>query len=83
MPVPDPHSAHPPDASPKPRDATLLEVVPAVLSSFLGIRKGKAMQKDAVSIRPHQVILVGIVLAALFVVSLLLLVRVIIRAAGA
>ena len=41
------------------------------------------MQKDAVSIKPHQVVLVGIALAAVFVVSLLLLVRVIIRAAGA
>ena len=50
--------------APKPRDATLPEVVGAVFSSFLGIRKGKAMQKDAVSIKPHQVVLVGIVLAA-------------------
>jgi len=73
----------PADHAPKPRDATLPEVVGAVFSSFLGIRKGKAMQKDAVSIKPHQVVLVGIALAAVFVVSLLLLVRVIIRAAGA
>jgi len=61
----------------------MLEVVPAVLGSFLGIRKGKAMRKDSVTIRPHQIVVVGVVLAALFVVSLLLLVRVIIRAAGA
>lgn len=81
----DPHGgpAADPSPPPTPRNATLFEVVPAVLSSFLGIRKGRSMQKDAVSIRPHQVIVVGIVLAALFVVSLLLIVRVIIRAAGA
>lgn len=86
MSVPDhPHDAPAADAAPKPppRNATMLEVVPAVLSSFLGIRKGRSMQKDAVSIRPHQVIVVGLVLAAAFVVSLLLIVRVIIRAAGA
>jgi len=82
------HEPQPPAESlsqhaPKPRDATLPEVVGAVFSSFLGIRKGKSMQKDAVSIKPHQVVLVGIALAAVFVVSLLLLVRVIIRAAGA
>jgi len=82
------HEPHPPadplaEHAPAPRDATLPEVVGAVFSSFLGIRKGKAMQKDAVSIKPHQVVLVGLALAAVFVVSLLLLVRVIIRAAGA
>ena len=85
MPTPEPHSPAEPhvDHAPKPRDASLPEVVGAVFSSFLGIRKGKAMHKDAVSIKPHQVVVVGIVLAAVFVVSLLLLVRVIIRAAGA
>ncbi|MFO1325063.1 MAG: DUF2970 domain-containing protein [Burkholderiales bacterium] len=75
-PPPDPVVAGPP------RNASLLEVVGAVFGSFLGIRKGHAMRKDAVTIRPHQVILVGIVLAALFVVSLLLLVRTIMRSAG-
>jgi hypothetical protein len=85
MPTPEPLPPSEPLAehAPKPRDASLPEVVGAVFSSFLGIRKGKAMQKDAVSIKPHQVVLVGIALAAVFVVSLLLLVRVIIRAAGA
>ena len=85
MPTPEPLPSSEPlaESPPKPRDATLPEVVGAVFSSFLGIRKGKAMQKDAVSIKPHQVVLVGIALAAVFVVSLLLLVRVIIRAAGA
>jgi hypothetical protein len=84
MPTPDPESrpAPPTENGPPPRNASLLEVVPAVFSSFLGIRKGKAMHRDAVSIRPHQVIIVGVVLAAVFVVSLLLLVRTIIRAAG-
>ena len=82
MPDPSPPSP-PPDEPAQNAQASLLEVVGAVFSSFLGIRKGKAMQKDAVSIKPHQVVLVGIALAAVFVVSLLLLVRVIIRAAGA
>ena len=54
-----------PQPDPPPRDATLREVVGTVFSSFLGIRKGAAMRKDAVKIRPHQVILVGVVLAAI------------------
>ncbi len=79
MPTPGP-SADPP---PPRRDATWLEVVPVVLSSFFGIRKGKSMRRDVVSIRPHQVIVVGILAAALLVACLVLLVRFIIRSAGA
>jgi uncharacterized transporter YbjL len=72
-----------PAERPPPRNASILQVVPAVFWSFVGVRKGKAMQKDVVNIRPHQVILVGIFLAAMFVVTLLVVVRMIIRAAGA
>jgi Protein of unknown function (DUF2970) len=84
MPPADPHS----DPSPAPRDqpprnASIPEVVKAVFSSFLGIRKGQAMRQDAVTIRPHQVIVVAIVLVAIFVVSLIVFVRIIIRVAGA
>jgi hypothetical protein len=57
--------------------------VSAVFWSFFGVRKGNAMRRDAVTIRPHQVIIVGVVLAALFVFGLLALVRVILRSAGA
>ena len=74
----------PPDEPPPPaRPATLREVVGAVFWSFFGVRKGNAMRRDAVAIRPHQVIIVGVVLAALLVVLLLTLVRVILRSAGA
>ena len=77
-----PPAAAPPNPAPAPRNASLLEVVGAVFSSFLGIRKGKAMRKDAVTIRPHQVIAVAIVLVAIFVVSLFFFVRTIVRSAG-
>ena len=68
---------------PAARSASILEVVGAVLCSFLGIRRGTAMKRDEVSIKPGQLIVVGIVLAAGLVVSLLFLVRMIIRSAGA
>ena len=81
MAIPNPP---PPEEPPPPaRPATLREVVGAVFWSFFGVRKGNAMRRDAVAIRPHQVIIVGVVLAALLVVLLLTLVRVILRAAGA
>ena len=72
-----------PDPDPPPRPATLREVVATVFSSFLGIRKGAAMRKDAVTVKPHQVVLVGLALAAVFVVTLVLVVRLVIRTAGA
>ena len=69
----------PPDAPKAPPPATFTQVVSAVFWSFFGVRKGKAMQRDAVTIRPHQVILVGIVIAAMLVAALIVLVRTITR----
>jgi len=73
----------PPD-SPRenPQHASLLQVAGVVLWSFLGIRKGRAMQRDAVIVIPVQVIVVGVLAAALLVLGLLLLVRYIIAHAG-
>jgi uncharacterized transporter YbjL len=74
----------PPDPTeqlPPPRRATLREIIGAVFWSFFGIRKGDAMRRDAVTIKPHQVIVVGILFAAVLVASLLILVRMITRGA--
>ena len=58
-----------------PRRAGPLQVVKAVLSAFIGIRKGAAHEDDAATITPVQAIVTGIVAAAILVVSVLLLVR--------
>ena len=63
------------------RRATLLDVIRAVGWSFLGIRRNDAMRRDTVAIRPHQVIIVGVVLAALFVLTLVAIVRIVIASA--
>ena len=60
-----------------PRKATLLEVVPVVLSAFLGIRKRAA--HDKVSVTPMQVIFVGLMAAAVFVGTIITVVRLVIR----
>jgi DUF2970 family protein len=73
-PPPDPRPGEPPA-----RSATLPEIVRAVLWSFFGVRKGQAMQRDVVTIKPHQVIVVGILIAAAVVAILLMLVRFITR----
>ncbi|MND02910.1 hypothetical protein D3C83_224830 [compost metagenome] len=43
--------------------------------SFLGIRRRAALERDAVTITPLQVIVAGIIGAAIFVLSLVALVR--------
>jgi hypothetical protein len=71
-----------PDPAPQPRPAKLSEVFGAVFWSFFGVRKGRHMQKDALTIRPHQVVIVGLVCGAIFVAVLLVIVRTIVRSAG-
>lgn len=78
-PGPSPPDPDPETPSPMPRQATLGQVVNAVLWSFFGVRKGDAMRRDAVTIKPHQVIIVGILAAAVLVVTLLIVVRLITR----
>ena len=58
-----------------PRKATPLQVAKAVLSAFVGIRKRAAHERDAVTITPAQVIVAGVIVAAIFVLSLIMLVR--------
>lgn len=62
------------EADPR-RKATPLQVAKAVLSAFIGIRKGAAHERDAVTITPVQVIVAGVIGAAIFVLSLITLVR--------
>ena len=57
------------------------EVFGAVFWSFFGVRKGRHMQRDAVTIRPHQVVIVGLAAGAIFVLLLLAIVRLILRLA--
>ena len=59
----------------KQRRAGPLQVAQAVFWSFLGIRKRAAHERDAVTITPLQAIVAGLIGAAIFVLSLLLLVR--------
>lgn len=58
-----------------PRKATPLQVAKAVLSAFIGIRKRAAHEQDAVTLSPLQVIVAGVIAAAILVLSLIMLVR--------
>jgi hypothetical protein len=58
-----------------PKSATVAVTFKAVASSFFGVRGSKAHQGDGAKLNPVHVILAGLVLAALFVVSLVLVVQ--------
>jgi len=58
-----------------PRQAGFLAVARAVFWSFLGVRKKSQYHEDAVTIKPHQVIIAGIIGAILFILTLVMVVR--------
>lgn len=60
------------------RKASPLQVAKAVFWSFFGIRKRSDYETDSMQIQPHQVIIAGLIGAAVLVVSLILLVHFII-----
>jgi hypothetical protein len=62
-----------------PRSASPLQIAKAVLSAFVGIRKGAAHERDIATLKPAQVIVAGIIAAAMLVAGLVLLVRFITR----
>ena len=65
------------------RPPTFLRVVLAVFWSFFGVRKGRDLLADASSIKPQHLIVAGLLGGLLLVATLILLVRFIIKAAGA
>jgi len=58
-----------------PRKASFVEVAKAVFWSFFGVRKKKDYVSDSASISPVQVVVAGLVGAALFVLTLVMIVR--------
>lgn len=56
-----------------------LRALKAVFWAFLGIRRGAAARSDLASLRPWQVVVAGVVGAALFVTVIVSLVRIIAR----
>lgn len=59
----------------KRRDAGFLATVRAVLWSFFGVRRKSDYERDAARLNPVHVIIAGIIAAALFVFTLIMIVR--------
>jgi hypothetical protein len=60
-----------------------VRIVLAVFWSFFGVRKGRDLLADAASIKPHHLIVAGLIGGLMVISSLLLLVRLIIKSTGA
>jgi hypothetical protein len=60
-----------------PRKATLGEVLRMVLSAFIGVRRRD--DEDRVHVTPLQIIIIGVMAAALFVLGLITVVRLVTR----
>lgn len=71
----DPPSGEPPEA----RQVGFLQVLGAVFSSFFGVRKKAAGERDMGSIKPVHVIVAGVLGAAILVAAVALLVSVVTR----
>jgi hypothetical protein len=69
-------------AGPEIKTASPLQVAKAVFWSFFGIRRRAEHEKDLAQIKPVQVVIAGLIGAAIFVLSLILLVKFIIGRAA-
>ncbi len=58
-----------------PKKASPLQLAKAVFCSFVGIRRRSDYEADSVELKPRQVIIAGLIGAALVVSGLILLVR--------
>jgi len=57
------------------RKASFGATMKAVLWSFFGVRKRSGYEKDAAQLNPVHVIIAGVIAAAIFVVTLILIVK--------
>ncbi|MET0205056.1 MAG: DUF2970 domain-containing protein, partial [Casimicrobiaceae bacterium] len=81
--APGPVSVKPqPDSRTPAPEASFLQIVFAVWSSFFGVRKRRDHDAIARSIKPQHLIVAGLVGALLFVLTLVVIVRIVIASAA-
>jgi hypothetical protein len=64
------------------RKASLFAVVGTIAGSFLGIRRRSAHESQTVRLSPVQILVAGVIGAAIFVAVLVVIVRFIVASAG-
>ncbi|ACB36076.1 conserved hypothetical protein [Leptothrix cholodnii SP-6] len=65
------------------RKLSLLQTIKAVAWSFFGVRRGSDYQNDVNKLNPVHVIIAGLIGAALFIIALILLVRLVVTSGAA
>jgi Protein of unknown function (DUF2970) len=60
---------------PQGRKASIVDTFKAVAASFFGVRGSKAHASDAIKLNPIHVILAGLVMAGVFIFTLISIVR--------
>jgi len=61
------------------RKATFFQTIKAVSAAFFGVRGSRDHQADVARLNPLHVIIAGVVLAAVFVLTLLFVVRMVVK----
>ncbi len=67
-----------PDSKTGRRNAGFLQTIRAVLWSFFGVRKRSGYEQDATQLNPVYVIIAGVIAAAIFVLTLVVIVRIVV-----
>jgi hypothetical protein len=67
-----------PEPSTGARNAGFLQTIRAVLWSFFGVRKRSGYEQDASQLNPVYVIIAGVIAAVIFVLTLLVIVRIVV-----
>lgn len=68
---------------PEQRSVSLFKVFASVLSSMFGVQSSRAHERDFTKGNPWAYVLVGLVLTVAFVLTVWLVVRLVLKAAGA
>ena len=64
---------------PSPRPAGFVDTLKAVGASFFGVRGRRAHERDVARLNPLHVIIAGLLLAAVFILTLVFIVRMVTR----
>lgn len=56
----------------------ILQIAKAVIFAFMGIRKKSDLEQDAATLKPAELIIGGIIGAIIFVVSIIVIVRMVV-----
>ncbi len=68
-----------PQDAPRTRRATFLQTVGAVFWSFFGVRKRRDLEADMLQLNPVHIIIAAVAGAAIFVLTLIFIVRLVVQ----